>query len=173
MKNNYPWIHMCILIFLSILIRGQSLDAQQLFSIASDEVENDKYSVYWSMGEPVTLTATSTRSNLTQGYHQPSVVLSPCLGCTTSNRDKVLQSKLKIRQNPTIHFLDFELLSSVDKIQQFEIYDLLGNLIITSSDASDKRYASLVVSQYNAGQYFLRVLTTHGSVLTKTFQVMR
>lgn len=176
MKRTIFMRDYCVLIILCLMIRGHTLQSQQLVSFACGEVIHEKYSVDWSMGELLTLTLSADDVSVTQGYQQPSFSES-CRGCFKSFAEDEVNSSTSILHfltNPTSHILDFQYVSEFTGNVHYRVYSLVGRELASGYLYKDQVaiHQSLNVGHYKNGQYYLRV-TNEKTSLTKPFLVVK
>ena len=150
MTNNYlPMnkINTCItiLLFLAVLCFSQ-----QLISTAGQQQNN----VSWSIGELITEGASVSGIMVYQGFNT-------AVKSGTSGLSDVKISTIVAYPNPVIDKLYLKQTES--DLYSYTLTDILGRVLLTKTTDSDQE---IDMSQYNTGQYILKVYTNQFSKST-------
>jgi len=123
-------------------------------------------SISWTVGEPISETYTTSTKMTTMGFHQPE------LGLATLIKEQSTQTEFLIFPNPvkeslTVSFKDLDI-----GIYKIQLFDDLGKLVFkTESEIKqDSKMVSIDLSQFAAGNYFLRIAN---SQLDKTVKIFK
>jgi hypothetical protein len=142
-------------------VRGQSL-APELISSSGGHGQSAQTQLSWSVGEPVISTLSNSNNTLTQGFHQPQIVV-------TSLESTADWMELKIFPNPATDLVILQIDEvGVSSITRFELFDLQGKSI-TKGNVTTTR-TEIPAGNLAAGQYVLRV---SNSQKVKSFQIIK
>ena len=113
----------------------------------------------WTLGETTTATFNSGSDMLTQGFHQPELLVT--------NVDNIDNTSVSVFPNPTLTFLNVQLTAFENTI--IELYSIEGKLLETQVASSTNMQIDM--TNYSAGTYLLRVNTAKGK--TSTYKISK
>ncbi len=115
----------------------------------------------WTIGEPITNTATNPNNILTQGFNQ-SVLLITAI-------DEKQNSNITVTPNPTADFVTISIHENDLENAQYLLHDINGKLILQSiiQDTQTK----IPFTELAKATYFVEVLTNNQK--TKTFRIIK
>jgi hypothetical protein len=148
---------------LSFTARAQSL---QPAVIASDGgfVVLTSGSISWTMGETVTETFSSPGNYLTQGFHQPKLLMVSVIGTG-------LTSGAGVYPNPTTAFLYINLNNLANGNYDITFFDVIGNKIKSiEGDGGGSRTLQLDLTDLANGAYLLSIT---GTQFSQSFKVIK
>ncbi len=107
--------------------------------------QNSNMHISWSIGEPVSNTISNSTTVFTQGFHQPSIILS-------TNNHTLSNIAIDVYPNPTSDILRIRLEEEAD----LKVYDLLSKLLIQQSIFQQ---AELDLRDWSNGVYLLQIVS--------------
>ena len=141
----------------------QNLSAQEVVSPAGDSFDNANGSISWTLGETLIDTYESTDLVLTQGFHQPLLLVS------TLSEEPGLDFRLTAFPNPTrAHVFvttDHDQAESLD----YRLYDMASRLVTTHR--LEGTQTRIDMDNLLPGSYLLQILD-HGTPL-KVFKIIK
>jgi len=145
------------MILLSVLYFGtctgvfsQATSPEVLVS-AGDHYAGENFSVSWSIGESIIETASDSYITLTQGFHQPDVIITEITDAETENYT------ISVYPNPTADHVYIQTQSVEILPLQAELFDMHGNKLLSQTLTGDVTQFS--VQQLPVGMYLLKVST--------------
>jgi len=152
------WIFSIILsqmIMFAIIFSAHECFSQELSSrliaVCGDHYSDNQMSVSWSVGECITETAGTGRYVLTQGFHQPRMLI------TKIDENTMENLAIKVFPNPA-HEQIFVETGATEQLPLYaELWDLKGNRLFTKSLAA--KTTSFSVKPLPSGLYILKVLS--------------
>lgn len=122
--------------------------------------------ISWTIGEPVSETFTTSTNMTTMGFHQPE------LGMVTLIQEQGDDKAVLVYPNPVINALTVSFKDLENGVYKMELYDDLGKLVFKTETEikDDSKKVQLNMTQYAAGNYYLRVAS---SSLNKTVKVTK
>jgi hypothetical protein len=113
----------------------------------------------WTLGEPVTSTFTSGTDELTQGFHQPEMIVT-AIGETVN-------TAVSVFPNPTQNLLNVKITDPAKTI--VELYTVEGKLL--QSKIAVNTDVLIDMSNYTSGNYLLVVKEDKGK--TNTYKISK
>jgi hypothetical protein len=123
-------------------------------------------SISWTVGEPVSETYTTSSNQTTMGFHQPELGVATLIK-EQGNNVEVLVYPNPVRDALTVSFKDLD-----NGVYKMEMFDDLGKLVYKTETEikEDSKLVTVNMSQYAAGNYYLRVANSN---LNKTVKVTK
>ena len=149
-----------LLFFVSVVssyATAQTL-SPEVISTSGTSMSNGTTTLDWTLGEPATATLDNSSNMLSQGFHQPSIVVTAIADAATLN-------EVKVFPNPTIDVVQIQFTTN-QKNTLVELYSLEGKLLEKQSVNSQK--VEMNMSTYPAGTYFLRINNSDTHQLVKS-----
>ena len=122
-----------------------SVHAQEVTSASGNYDENNDLSISWTLGEVVINSFTADNTTLTQGFHQP-VILVTSVNDFTQSADKVTAFP-----NPATELVFLKVNNINDSKLRYEIYNQEGELIAQkefSSETTEISFRKLIPATY-------------------------
>lgn len=134
--------HIFILIFTTFSITN-IIFCQELISTSGDTFEADNINVSWSLGEVVCETFTEGDLILTNGFHQPIIIISKI--------SKSENSTVKVYPNPTNNYIFIQ--QEESNFCRYQVFDINGRIL----DVGDCKEAQSIIniSDYPKATYLL------------------
>ena len=123
--------------FVSYLLQAQST-SPDVVATNGDYFSNANYSVDWTLGEIMGETFSSANNFLTQGFHQPKLLLTAFENISSS-------ISISIYPNPTSTSIIIEMKDSSPIVMgmKLQMYDVRGNMILESPIVNSKSIIDL------------------------------
>jgi len=144
-----------IIVLFSAII---STKAQEVASSSGDYQETSNGSLSWTIGEPITETATNGNV-LTQGLQQSGITVTNITEINTN-------INVSIFPNPTNEFV--KIVSSEDRDYRVNLYNLDGKLLL--KERSDNTKIKINMTPYASGIYLLKI--TNNTEIN-TYQIIK
>lgn len=138
------------------------LSAQEVIASQGGSASNGTISMDWTIGETVIETVSDTAFQLTQGFHQPLIII-------TAVEDVAQDLNIRIFPNPTAALIYLSL-DNLDDQPVYQLYDLNGKLLITEN--LNHTQTTIQMSTYPSGSYFLILKNKKGKQLG-TFKIQK
>ena len=156
-----------VLLFLSLVganwLYGQSA-APYVVASEGNHVDAAAFSLDYTVGETVIETLTRDSFTLTQGFHQPNLMLINAV-------DVLPELNVKVYPNPTADQLQFETTSETPSLI-WQLSNANGQVILQSKRATTLLSETLDLGNYPAGTYWLSFRTPENRML-KSFQIIK
>jgi hypothetical protein len=133
----------------------------QVIGSAGNTATNSNTQLSWTIGEPITNTATNTNSILTQGFNQSVLVITAI--------DDNQNSNITISPNPTADFVIISINENDLQNAQYLLHDINGKLVLQNK-ITDKQTKLSFIELANS-TYFVDVVTNNQK--TKTFKIIK
>jgi hypothetical protein len=146
---------------LSMQLSAQTL-APDVIATSGTSFTDGTSQLDWTLGEPVTATLISGSSMITQGFHQPDLLV-------TSVTDAPADYSVTVFPNPTIESIQLQFQDLKENVI-IELHSVDGKLL-QSKQLKASISLQLDLSNYAAGTYLLSVKDDHSKI--KTFQVIK
>ena len=131
---------------------GQTI-SQQVFASAGKGSASFDYTI----GEPLTLPFQNIRAAITQGFHQPQIVV-------VSTENLVENYGISLFPNPTAHFLSVQ--TNISEPISVEIIDVSGKNLIVQNNINANN--PIAVESISAGVYFAIFRNTKNKIVAKS-----
>jgi len=175
--NNYDLLRRCnksFKLFLKISISitfllffhyasAQSISRDVTVS-AGDYYAGDQFSISWSIGECIVETASDSHITLTQGFHQPNLII------TEISSPEQGEYTISVYPNPTADHVYIQTQSLEMLPLRAELFDMRGNKLLSQTLTGD--VTQFNVKQLPVGMYLLKVSTKNGDK-QKLFKVQK
>lgn len=126
---------------------------------ACDTYRDDNINITWSIGEAVIETFSDNEITLTQGLHQPSLII------TKITETKQIEYSVNVFPNPTRDYIHLNIISDKNREYNIQLMDLTGKLLnnirLKGADINE----SLDMSDYSSNLYILRILDSSGNTI--------
>jgi hypothetical protein len=149
-----------LLFFVSVVssyATAQTL-SPEVISTSGTSMSNGTTTLDWTLGEPATATLDNSSNMLSQGFHQPSIVVTAIADAATLN-------EVKVFPNPTIDVVQIQFITN-QKNTLVELYSVDGKLL--EKQSVNSQTAEMNMSAYPAGTYFLRINNSDTHQLVKS-----
>jgi hypothetical protein len=130
----------------------------EVISTSGTSMSNGTTTLDWTLGEPATATLDNSSNMLSQGFHQPSIVVTAIADAATLN-------EVKVFPNPTIDVVQIQFITN-QKNTLVELYSVDGKLL--EKQSVNSQTAEMNMSAYPAGTYFLRINNSDTHQLVKS-----
>lgn len=132
---------------------------------ASGEGRAGNVSISWTLGETAIRTGHSINRIITEGFHQPGMILSPRM---------VRQGSININiaPNPTYSAIQVNVQTDVEEDMLIYLNDIKGTQMLYQRLPAKINQTTLNVQGLATGIYFLQIRNTSGS-LFKSFKVIK
>lgn len=141
------------LVVAMLLCRAMSAQTQAptVLNASGGHIQNNLYSLEWSLGELAVSTLSSTGNLLTQGFLQPQSTI-------VATEDLFDESRLAVFPNPVSDCLNFQ--TDIPDIKTVQVHDILGRLVLQSSfqpllDVQQLERGMYVISLFDKQNQFL------------------
>ena len=135
-------------VFISLLIFiSLCSSAQEVISTQGESFSNASISLDWTIGETVVETFSDSSYQLTQGFHQPQLII-------TAIEDIKDAFSIKIFPNPTKAFIHLNLERPEDHFV-YQLYDINGKLL--KENVINDSQVIIQMGEFSSGSYFLVV----------------
>jgi|SRR6056297_1173643 len=138
-------------LILVIIISSTRVSAQEVVASSGNSGSADGYKVDWTLGETVIETFRSPNHMLTQGIHQPNLLVN------NLEDFKMAGFEISVYPNPTNEFLIIEVRHDGNERLLYKIFDATGRKMFLKEMQSDRE--KIYLSNYDSGIYFLSLLT--------------
>ena len=148
-------------VFLSFWCMMLFAQPQQVVSSAGNTFENSSGSISFTIGEPVTSTLSASGNILTQGFHQPKLVI------IDNQPLKMLGMDIMAYPNPVKEFV----ILRIEEFQGFSyaLYDLTGRIIEKNEIFRTETEIDFNILEPSA--YILKVLNNKKEI--RTFKIIK
>ena len=144
-------------------IFSQSI-SPEVIATAGDHFTGTNVQMSWTIGEIAIETLESGSAILTQGFHQPNLMI-------TSVKDLAKDISVNIYPNPTSEIVHVELNDYLTGFQ-LVLSDNSGRILTTKASLSSDSIHQFDLSGFASGIYFLRVINGDQQNL-KTFKIIK
>ena len=152
------------LFLLTVLIcTAAFLNAQEVVATAGETQSVSGFEISWTLGEPVIQTFSTGSNQLTQGFHQTNLQVTPVSELLLPNFE------LNVFPNPTSELL-FIRMNEMPSSPGFALFDLSGKLISQKKIESTNTQVNL--KKFAAGTYFLKIIQNKNQTV-QTFKIIK
>lgn len=130
----------------------------EVISTSGTSMSNGSATLDWTLGEPATATLDNPQNTITQGFHQPTIIV-------TAIADAKILKDVKVFPNPTVDIVQVQFTVN-QKNTMVELYSLEGKLLEKHSVNSQALEINMIT--YPAGTYFLRINKSETHQLVKS-----
>ena len=136
------------------------------FVIASDGdyINAGSFLLDYTVGETVIETLTGDSLTLTQGFHQPNLML-------ITSSDELRELTVKVYPNRTAGLLQIQTASETPSLR-WQLSNANGQVLLQSKTATTSPSETLDLANFPAGTYWLSFRNTENHVL-KSFQIIK
>lgn len=163
MKRTIKVLFPIIGIFLVTNIYAQSL-TPDVYSTSGDYYQGSNASISWTLGEVVIETFSSSTSILTQGFQQPSYVI------TSLKENPEFKYDIKVYPNPSSDILNIKVMTTDLSELNIVLYDLNGKKLLEQKVMGQETQLNLF--QYTEGTYILKLSTLDNNDI-KVFKIQK
>jgi hypothetical protein len=153
--------------FITVFLSGLTLFGQtqlrQVVAASGGSGKNEETVIEWTLGEPVIANLSADSIILTQGFQQPSLVV------TAIKTTDGLPYTVEAYPNPTENLLLIELDNTEVRDFQYLLYDINGKVLEQKKLESD--ITAINMDNYPAGVYLLKVIQLEKEI--KTFEIVK
>lgn len=135
-------IHILLTIF---LLFNTKIYSQQVVGSAGMSYENQNVNLSWTLGEVAIMTLENQNQMLTQGFHQPILVVLNSDDVTTFDKT------IKVFPNPTSDYVILQVDNEINQSMFYRLYDFAGQLIqfdIITSELTNINFEFLPAGVY-------------------------
>lgn len=151
------------ILFSALFISNKS-SAQNAILSAGKTVENNNYSLSYSIGELSIATYKKTTVTLTQGQQQGNLIV------TSLNEIYDSGIQAKAFPNPTSNFVMLSIEGNNTSDLEYKLTSVSGSLLLSEKNLSEQQKISM--SQYRSGIYFLTVSNRKNNNI-HTFKIIK
>jgi hypothetical protein len=152
------------LFVLPIFVGAQSISTEVIAS-SGEHFENGSVQLSWTLGEIVVDTYNSGGNILTQGFHQPELLI------TSIEELSELDLTVNIFPNPAADFINIEFTGNkTDMI--VELFDMRGKEVTRLDLSAYQMETGINVSNIGSGGYLLRLTEENGKYIS-TYQIQK
>ena len=144
------------------------LDNHNVVSAGGGTYKGSDISLDWTLGETFITTEGTGDLLLTQGFHQPNLIIKEVLPSLVKSTSKVT---VRIAPNPVVSELSIYLEQPSEEKASIQLLDMFGRVMYQLSP-SNKNYITINLSNYQQGTYFLQVKSDKGQLI-KAFKVIK
>ena len=158
------YIILFFILSISFLSKSQDIGGF-IISGAGDEYEKNKFSIAWTLGEPIVKTIEADGMTVTQGFHQTVFIISSI--------DEVVNTNLpsfKIYPNPASSFFFVEVEEGNSSIFDYPLTNIDGSLVEMGNFNQNQNRFDL--SQLSNTTYFLTIIDKEKG-FKKSFQIQK
>ena len=144
-----------IIVLFSAII---STKAQEVVSSSGNYQETSSGSLSWTIGEPITETATNGNT-LTQGFQQSGITVTNITELNT-------ELNVSVFPNPTNEFV--KIVSSEDRDYTIQLFNISGKLLVEKE--INKTDNTINMNEFTNGTYLLKITNKNE---TNTYQIIK
>jgi hypothetical protein len=137
-----------------------ALNAQSVINTTGGSFSTPETVMFFSIGEPVTITSSGTSAILTQGFLQPEAG-----GWVEIITIADQNWEVKVFPNPATDFVTIQLVQSVSEDVNLRLYSTDGKLVLTDQIPKGNYNAELSLRHLAAGWYCLHLTTVNGDII--------
>ncbi|MEL6863718.1 MAG: T9SS type A sorting domain-containing protein [Bacteroidota bacterium] len=145
------------------VVFGQSV-SPEVVGTAGDHYVTDEVQMSFTIGEIITETTESDDAILTQGFHQPTLMI-------TAVDDLDEQIAARAFPNPTADIVNIEL-DDPSAISYLEILSSTGQVLLSQRVSPSSNIHSFDLSDWVGGTYLLQLVDEDQQIL-KTFKIIK
>lgn len=131
---------------------------------AGDHFTGTNVQLSWTIGELMVETYDNDQIQLTQGFHQPNLII-------TAIEDLEIHFQVRVFPNPTAEFINLEWTEAIDGYVLLLI-DTNGKQLLQQKVTNQGRTEVIPFTDYSTGSYFLQLSTPEGKTI-KTFKILK
>jgi hypothetical protein len=165
-----PFVTYAMFFFISFHGISQSI-SNSIIAAGGGTAKSDQISLDWTMGEIAVETAPTSGGLLTQGFHQPLLVL-PATFIELPPRPQMQGLTIKVNPNPVQAVLHVSLQSLTDKKVNIGLSDANGRVLLMTSASSQSSYISIDMQKYSSGFYFLHITSAQNNIVY-TYKIVK
>ena len=155
-------------LFINVIAYSQQL-SPSLISAAGGISKIQGITLEWSLGEIAIESVSASNRLYTQGFHQPTLLVSAFQKGIISAESTF---NISIAPNPVQSTLQISYVVSTEQELYVILSDFMGQTYVTKKLSEKTGFATIEMSGMIAGAYFLRVQTKDG-VLIKSFKIIK
>lgn len=143
----------------------QKAEAQEIVSPAGEHFSNETMQISWTFSEPVinTLVGEGESEMLTQGFHQPRLVV------TALNEVPELALHIEAYPNPTTDYLNVSIKNAASENLSYTLYNSNRKVLTSKQISSD--ISEISMTGYASSIYFLKISGENKEL--KTFKIVK
>ncbi len=154
-----------LLLFLCCSLKistAQSL-SPEIISPSGASFSSTSSQLDWTLGEPVTSLLTISNAILTQGFHQPNLLVT-AISSVSANYS------VAIFPNPTVDFIQLQIQNLLNEVIFIELYTVEGKLLQTQQ-LNSSADLQIDMTKYNSGTYQLSIKNNFSK--NNTYQIIK
>ncbi len=159
MNRNLLFLFACCALNFSM---AQSL-SPEVISSAGSSFTNSSATLDWTVGEPVTSTLNNSNNILSQGFHQPNLLV-------TAISEAAADYSVTLFPNPTVDLIQLQILNTLNEIIFIDLHNAEGKLLL-SQQINTSSNLQIDMSKYSTGTYLLSL--TNNQEKIKTYQIIK
>lgn len=136
---------------------------------AGDISKSGKMYLHWTLGESVIETISSKNHLITQGFHQPLIIVKKTHSVFTNGRENI---DIMIMPNPVQFNCKAFIKRENNSLLHLEITDINGRKLYNTVSIAKMETIDLDFTSYTAGTYILTVRDSKGG-LFKSFKIVK
>jgi hypothetical protein len=157
---------------LSGWVYSQNMDPSVLASAGSIDSTN-QLSLEWTLGEIAVATLSSETNLITEGYHQPRLIVSDFDDSSITNTSTAnLDYQIMVNPNPVNSFVSVQMQSSEESEVFISLFNLEGKQLIGELKKQSSDSFEMDLSDLFSGLYLLRFTNSKGQIV-RTFKVSK
>lgn len=145
------------LVFICSNLFAQSI-SQEVIASSGDYFTNPEASLSWTLGEPVVETFENGNVTLTQGFHQPEIIL------TAIKEPKGKDYEINVFPNPAVDIVNIDLELGNEEVIAVQLYNMKGERLINKK--FQQRLFQLDLSSLASANYLLSLRRLNGELIT-------
>jgi hypothetical protein len=159
-KSTIPLI---ILLLVTFFVNRANAQLQNVTATSGGNFTGSTYSISYTLGEPVISTLAGTNLLVTQGFHQPRLIV------TALGEIMGLSVNIKAYPNPATDFVHLETSGNLSPGSLYQLYSLNGSLI--AEKQIDALLTEISFQSLISSTYILKVIQ-HSQTI-KTFKIIK
>ena len=159
------------LLSIPILTSAQNLDPSVLASEGGID-SNKKISLEWTLGEIAVATLYTNTTMITEGFHQPSLIVSDYYETTNSMLTHQSNSKIKVVPNPVKSIVNIQMEFSEESALNIKLFNLAGTQLLEKLNQNPTDSFEFNLSDFPSGIYLLRFTDQQGRIV-RTFKLSK
>lgn len=148
------------LIFMLFTVISES---QEVVAPAGNHFANEEIQISWTLGEPVIETISNGQAHLTQGFHQPILII------TALAEIPDISISILAYPNPTSNYLNVKINKLPGAKLYYILYNIEGKILQTKPLISD--VTEIPMNNYVSATYFLKI--SNKNKCLKIFKIVK
>lgn len=160
MKRRYNTL---LMVGLALLLSYEAGNAQQVVSSSGGEGSGTNGTLSYTLGEIIIDTQTAGNNTITQGFHQPKLIVTALREMAGENMS------IKAYPNPAHEFVILKISESDFKDCSWQLYDLSGRLLLQEKLLEDE--VTIPMTNRSPGTYLLKI--TQSGMEVQEFKIIK